>query len=118
MDQLKKPSEKIIVNNPYDGKILTDARGRKIRLKQADILDEFDLMGALGTESSNPIYYMYAQIVLHIATIDDQVMEAPKTKGEFRAAIKRIDRDGMEAYNKFLLSLEETSQTELDRVKK
>jgi hypothetical protein len=118
MEAEKKPSEKIKAANHFDGKVIEDEKGRKLRLKQPDILDEFDLMGALGKDSANPIYYMYAQAVLHIATIDDFVIEAPKTLREFRAAIRMIDRAGIEAFNKFSAEIEENRESENDRLKK
>lgn len=115
----KKPSEKII-SNAFDGKEITDSLGRKLRLKKPDILDLYDLMSAIGEDSKSAFCQGMAMNVLYVATIDNQVIEAPKSYREFRATLKRIGEEGLTALMQFMSensdSNSEKEQTE--KVKK
>ena len=115
----KKPSEKIL-SNPYDGKIIEDSLGRKIRLRKPKILDKYDLFSAMESDSKNPVCFMYATSLIHIATIDDEVLECPKKYAEFRWALNKMGDEGHEAIIKYMGEVEEnlSENEEKERIKK
>ena len=117
----KKPSEKV-TKNPIDGLIVKDAGGRTLRLRKPDILDMYDLFSALGEDSQKPICVMMATKVLHVATIDDMVLECPKSYAQFRAALKRVGEDGLLAIDDALSQLEKeednTAKGAIEKAKK
>lgn len=118
MTDVKKPSEKIVSNN-FDGKEITDSVGRKLRLKKPDIVDQFDLLGALGEHSNNDGQKNMALSVLYIATIDNLVVESPKTYSEIRAALRRIGDAGLIALTNYINSLPMEDEREAtDKLKK
>lgn len=101
MTDQKKPSEKIL-ENPYDGKTVSDSRGRQIRLRKPSILDRYDLLSAMGDDAKIPACLGHAMPLLHIATIDNEVFESPKSYADFRFALKWMGDEGMEAIMKFI----------------
>ncbi|MDE2024862.1 MAG: hypothetical protein KGJ07_00035 [Patescibacteria group bacterium] len=102
----KKPSEKLM-KNPIDGLEVTDSLGRVLRLRKPDILDHYDLFSAIGEDTRNPACIMMATKVLYVATIDNQVVECPKSLKEFRATLKRIGEEGIFAVDEILKSLDD-----------
>jgi|SRR5580658_5878116 hypothetical protein len=111
---VQKPSERV-VQTSIDGKEVVDSLGRKIVLRKPDILDMWDVFSAIGAEDSkNPACMMLATKVLHIATIDGQVVMCPKSQKEFRAALKRIGESGILAIDSALDEIEQNlSQKEM-----
>lgn len=122
--QHKTPSEKVLAN-PYDGKEITDSMGRKLKLKNPDILDMYDLMSALGEDSANQACLQMAMKTLFIGAIDNSPVQSPKSYAEVRASIKRIGTEGFSALAKFIDDAEKQLQENqnpnekaFDRVKK
>lgn len=98
---------KKLLKNIYDGKEITDSLGRKIILKKPDILDKYDLMSALGSDSQVGYCLSQANLVLYAALLDGQVLESPKTKSEFRFRLKTLGDEGLSAILDFIVSVEE-----------
>lgn len=119
MSQEKKPSEKL-TESGIDGKQVTDSSGRVLRLRKPDILDMYDLFSAIGEDTRNPACLMMATKVLYVATIDNQVIESPKSLAQFRATLKRVGEEGIYAIDKALIEFEErlTEKEQLEKVKK
>lgn len=118
MSDTKKPSEKII-SNAIDGKEVIDSAGRKIKLKKPDELDMYDAMSALGDDAKNSYCSGQVIVILHIATIDSQVIEAPKSYADVRMNIKRVKAETIEAVVNFLSSAREEEEKErLEKIKK
>jgi hypothetical protein len=119
MSEVKKASDKVL-ENPYDGKEITDKNGRKIRLRKPSILDRYDLFSAMGDDAKNPMCLSFAMPLLHVATIDNSVMECPKSFNEFRACLKRLGDEGQEAIIEFMNSVDSASseQEQKEKIKK
>lgn len=119
MTDVKKPSEKVL-SNPYDGKVITDSLGRQIRLRKPNILDRYDLFSAMENDTKNTACLSHAIPLLHIATIDGEVLECPKSYADFRWALKKMGEEGMDAVMKFMSEVEEKNdeKKEKEQVKK
>jgi len=115
----KKPSEKV-VSNIFDGKEITDSLGRKLRLKKPDILDLYDLMSAIGEDSKSAFCQGMAMNVLYVATIDNKVVQAPKSYREFRGCLKMIGEEGLTALMQFISENSEgnSEKEQIDKAKK
>lgn len=107
----KNPSEKI-VKTGLAGKVVTDENGRTIVLKNPDILDQYDLMGAMGEDSKIEGCYNMAYLTICVSSIDGVEVFAPKSLAEVRAAIKRIGREGMNAIAGALASMDQENGEE------
>lgn len=103
-----KASERI-VKAPYEGKETTDSQGRVIRLRKPTLLDVYDLMKALGDDAKNPSCVGMAYNILYVGLLDGAVFEAPKTYGEVRAALQRLDEAGLTAVAEALALYENAS---------
>ncbi len=119
MSEATKPSAKVLQNN-FDGKEITDKRGRKIILRKPNILDRYDLFSALEDDAKNPMCLSFAMPLLHVAKIDNVVMESPRSIREFRAALVQLGDEGQEAVLDYINSMSENSneQEQKENVKK
>lgn len=119
MSEQQKPSDKVL-SNPYDGAVITDSLGRSIRLRKPNILDRYDLLSVLGEDAKSVACLNHAIPILHIATIDNEVLESPKSYAEFRWNLKKVGEEGYEAVIKFMNDIDEKvdEKQEKDRVKK
>lgn len=116
---MSKPSERI-TKAAYEGKEITDALGRVIRLRKPSMLDIYDLMKALGDDAKNPSCVGMAYNILYVGLLDGSVFEAPKTYGEVRAALQRLDEHGLTAVAEGLAQFEsaKTEKEAIDSAKK
>jgi len=115
-------------NNIYDGKVITDSLGRKLKLRNAGLLDGMDLREALGTKVSHPTNEQLADRSLYISMIDDFLLSQPPANyAEFRGNIKRIGDEGFSALFKYEMECannnenktpEEIQKEEIEKVKK
>lgn len=103
-----KPSERVL-SNPYDGKEIIDKSGRKIKLRKPNIIDRYDLMSALEDDAKNPMCLSYAMPLLHVLAIDDIALESPRSIRDFRANLKRLADEGLEAVLEYMNNVEDTS---------
>lgn len=77
---------------------ITDARGRTIGLRRLPFLEEFRIIEAVGPQlSANTTYMGMLNPLLHVAEIDGQPVEIPRSKLQIDALIQRVDRDGFVA---------------------
>jgi hypothetical protein len=113
------PTKKVLANK-FDGVEINDSLGRKLRLKKPDILDRYDLMSALGEDSKSPMCLSYAFPMLHIALIDGTIIDSPKSYSAFRATLKKIGDEGIDAIIEHMNKVaEEKSESEvMEEVKK
>jgi len=80
---------------------VTDAKGRKIGLKEPPFLAEFEIIDVVGPEKSkNQTYMSMLNPLLYIAEIDGEPVQFPTTVLGVRALIQKADRHG------FLAALE------------
>ena len=74
---------------------VTDAKGRKIGLKEPPFLAEFDIIDVVGPEKSkNQTYMGMLNPLLYIAEVDGEAVLFPTTMLQVRALIQKADRHG------------------------
>jgi hypothetical protein len=77
---------------------VTDARGRKIKIRKLMPLDRLRLFEALGAVlSENAMYFSYTMSVACIEEIDGNLYGIPTSKIQIEAMISRLDDHGLEA---------------------
>lgn len=81
------------------GGVVTDAKGRRITLRELDFLEESRLVRMLGSDASMNAMYMKGYVIpaACVAAIDGVAYEVPATAKEVEASIKRLGRDGFTA---------------------
>jgi|SRR5882724_9227973 len=114
--------------NIYDGKVITDSLGRKLKLRDVSVLDAMDLLEAVGEKVSHPTNESMANGSLYISAVDDFLLSQPPANyAEFRGNIKRIGDEGFVAFFKYNLECssddkdkkpEEREKEEIEKVKK
>lgn len=91
-------------------KEITDAQGRKIKVRQLDALARFDLMDALGSGSaSNEMLLGYAALAACVVEIDGIPVPPMRDKKAVRAAVARLGNDGLAAVAEALKQPDETA---------
>jgi hypothetical protein len=74
---------------------VTDARGRKIGLRQPKFSDEFRIVAVVGADlAQNQVYMAMLNPLLFIAEIDGDVQPFPTTKIAVEALINTAGREG------------------------
>lgn len=77
---------------------LTDASGRKLVLREIEILEESRIVRMCGDDATNQGYMMgYVMPACMVASIDGDPLPIPANKRELEFAIKRVGRSGMAA---------------------
>jgi hypothetical protein len=91
--------EKTTVIKPSgDTELITDDLGRKIRTRIPDILEEYELMAAIGgNEAGNPATSSMARMTLYVAQIDDVIIVVPRTRPQMRVVLKQLGNEGIKA---------------------
>lgn len=77
--------------------LVTDERGRSIRLKKPGVLAQFNLVEALGSTATNQVYMAMVMPLIFVTAIDGVPVAQPTSKSEVNALISRLDEDGIEA---------------------
>lgn len=90
------PSAQIIAKANAEA-IVTDARGRTIKLKKPGVLAQYRLIEALGDSAKNEVYMGMVLPLIFISEIDGDVVFQPNTKREVEALIQRLDEEGISA---------------------
>lgn len=81
-----------------DLEVVTDARGRKLKLKRPTILQESRVVRMMGEAAMNASYMSgYVLPAVMVVDIDGQAVPFPNSEREIEAAIQRLDHDGVEA---------------------
>ncbi|MDI9222145.1 hypothetical protein QMZ30_14665 [Pantoea sp. EA-12] len=78
---------------------VTDARGRVIRYRELDPLQESRLILAIGAQAAmNPVYVnVYAIPAARVSDIDGDEYAIPQTQAQVDAMISILGREGMDA---------------------
>ncbi len=90
------PTEQIIAKAAAEV-VITDPRGRTIKLRKPGVLAQFRLIEALGDTARNEVYVGMVMPLLYIATIDGEPAFPPSKKSEVEALIQQLDEDGISA---------------------
>jgi DNA-binding transcriptional LysR family regulator len=79
--------------------IVTDAKGRVLKVVEPDVLAESRLMRMVGPEAAlNPAYMrLYVMPAVSVVEIDGEEMGFPLTQREVDAAISRLGHEGINA---------------------
>lgn len=86
-----------IVKASLDTECLTDMLGRTIRTRIPSVLEEYELMAAIGgNEAGNAATSGMARLTLYVAQIDDVAIPVPRTRREMLAILKQIGNEGIQ----------------------
>lgn len=115
------PSEQIISKAMQEVEVI-DAEGRKIVLRQPDVLAEFQLAEAAGASSSNAGYMAMILPLTYVASIDGNMVPALQKKDHINALIKRLGHAGIagvhsNVYKHFGVRTDEDAQPEEEQIK-
>lgn len=77
--------------------VITDARGRSIKLKKPGVLAQYRLIEILGETAKNQVYMGMVLPLIFVAEIDGDPVFQPSRKSEVEALIQRLDEDGIAA---------------------
>lgn len=90
------PSEQVVQQANVEA-VVTDERGRTIKLKKPGVLAQFRLIEALGETAKNEVYMGMVLPMIFVVSIDDEPVYQPATKREVEALIQQLDEDGIAA---------------------
>ena len=87
------------VEQGKEDNVVVDSLGRRIKLRELDMLEESRLIFAIGSErASNPVYVQaYALPAACAAEIDGESYSVPQNLSQLEARMKILGRDGMNA---------------------
>lgn len=99
--------------------VITDSKGRKLKIVEPDILSESRLVRALGDASSNAAYMSsYVLPAAMVVEIDGTPVPFPMTEREVDAAIQSLGRHGLIALMNHFVAVAKKSNSETDGIKK
>ena len=88
------PSQQVIADANRTVEV-TDARGRKLKLRQPQFADEFRIVAVVGAElAANQVYMSMLNPLLFIAEIDGIVQPFPTSKIAVDSLISTAGREG------------------------
>lgn len=80
------------------GRVIEDARGRRLALRPLSMLDRLRLFKALGSElSMNEAYLGVASLAASVGAIDDVPLPFPASEAAVENAVERLGEEGIEA---------------------
>lgn len=75
---------------------LTDAKGRRLKIKTPDLLFESRIVRMMGESSSNQAYmFGYVMPAVQVVEIDGDAVPFPTTMLQVEALIARLGREGL-----------------------
>ena len=81
-----------------DSDIVNDSKGRRLKIKQPDILKESRLVRVMGEASMNAAYMTgYVLPAAMVVEIDGEAVPFPSSEREVEACMQRLGREGMTA---------------------
>jgi hypothetical protein len=93
---------------------VTDARGRRLRLREMTLLQEQDLIVAMGAHAESEQALRRAFLAARVADIDGNAVEVPMTNRIYRAMMDRVGKEGLAAVVESILAeQQETDETAL-----
>lgn len=96
LNQSPTPSDQVVAKATAET-VITDGRGRSIRLKKPGVLAQFRLIEVLGDTAKNEVYMAMVLPLLFVTEIDGETIFPPSRKSEVEALIQRLDEDGIGA---------------------
>lgn len=94
-----------------ESNVVIDAKGRRIVIRELDMLEESRLIFSIGSErASNPVYVQaYAIPAACAAEIDGEQFSVPANINQLEGRMAILGRDGMNAIAKKLYNLDSDS---------
>lgn len=92
----ESPSAELIRKAMQD-EVITDERGRALKMRKPSVLAQYRLIEALGELASNQTYMQMVNPLLYLGEIDGAQVFLPKNKKEVEALIQRLDDEGLAA---------------------
>ena len=77
--------------------VVTDVRGRAIKLRKPGVLAQYRLIEALGDVAQNPVYVGMVLPIIFVTEIDGDPVSPPRSKIQVEALISRLDEAGINA---------------------
>lgn len=91
------PSEQLVRQAKREA-VVTDEKGRKIRLVRPGPLAQFNLVKLVGGEAAaNSVYMGMTLPLIFVQAIDDALVPPPQTQRELEALIERLEDEGITA---------------------
>jgi hypothetical protein len=105
-----------LVKEALQEHIVTDARGRQIKLAKPSVLSQFRLVKMLPADvAANQTYVGMCMPLLFVAAIDGQTIIFPNTDRELDGFIERLGEEGVEAIAKGVREYWGDSDSEADK---
>lgn len=82
---------------------VTDALGRVIGIRKPKALDSLDFKMALGNNHANTVWLVSVSHLPYVYDIDGEPVITPRTESELRHLYKKLDDEGNEAVQKFVI---------------
>jgi hypothetical protein len=96
--EMQDEEKSTVIRVPEGAGCIVDMLGRKIRTRIPEILEEYELMAAIGgNEASNPATSGMARLTLYVAQIDDVPIAVPRTRMQMLAILKQLGNEGIKA---------------------
>jgi len=96
--EMQDQEKSTVIKADDDAEIVRDLLERSIRTRTPTILEEYELMAAIGgAEASNPATSSMAMMTLYVAQIDDVQIMAPRTRIQMLAVLKQLGNEGIKA---------------------
>jgi hypothetical protein len=87
------PSQVAVAVEPVE---VTDARGRRIKIRKIGPLDRLRLFKAIGpVGSAIPQYVGYATLAASVISIDGSIETLPRSEAQIEAMVERLGDDGL-----------------------
>jgi hypothetical protein len=102
-----------------NGAVIGDSKGRQLRLREIDFLEESRIIRCLGARDAGNATYVQTYVIpaVTVAAIDGEACELPASFGEIEHAIKRLGKEGLIAIAEFLSTVVDESEGEADQIK-
>ncbi|MGH8259847.1 MAG: hypothetical protein ACRES6_08965 [Steroidobacteraceae bacterium] len=93
--------------------VISDALGRRLTIREPDVLQESRLVRALGDAAMNTAWMMsFAMPAAMVTQIDAETVPFPMSERQIEAAVQRLGRPGLMAVMRHIQSLAEASEQE------
>jgi hypothetical protein len=117
---LNPPPQESATPGAGDDEVIVDSLGRKLVIKEPEILQESRLARVLGGDTSINAGYMMGYVVpaCMVTSIDGQPLVFPMSQGEVDIAITRLGRAGLGAVMSHLIQQAKDAQSRAEEIKK
>lgn len=99
---------------------VTDARGRVIKIRELDPLEESRIILAVGAQNAQNAVYVnvYALPAARVEAIDGELFGCPQNQAQIDSVMKILGRDGMNAVTSLLFGLDKATESDQDEAAK